>query len=646
MEPRGLEPERDSPQPRRPGTAARVLFLAASVAGFALLFGLGFPPGVPDRLPVLAIALTLAVACAQRPAGGVLVFCFLFPCAGLLARIFGGSEPSAWPVLLFAGLATGWTFRFVYDFESRPEPSRAGAPLSALLALWSLSLLVAVGRARTLWALLRGLSGRAVNGDGLTDGGAIRESVFAFSMLAAGAGFFFLMRRAGPLLRRRALAFAVCGIAVSGLAAGLERLGVLPGRGGYWALTRRASGAAVDPNSLGLLCGLGLAAAVVLGSSGGARPLRGALAGLPLALGLFLSGSRSGLVVAAGGLVLAVFSSALPRGLRVLSGSLAAALLLATALLILAAPAGTVGGRLAQSFDADLPVQLRASARPLLWRAAARLFRHFPLVGGGVGSFAWSLPDLLREDGASLPIRDNPGSAYLQAASETGLTGLAGTLLFLVVLGREAWRRLRSPDSPPAPAAAALSVLPFFAALGVGSHWEAGDTSLFFFLLASLAVASRPTRLSPAGRTSLAAVVAFAVAGTIAVLLGTARADAAFRYSDRIGVHAAEHGSGGTYHWTRRNFALRVPPRSARRIGLANFSPEGRPVRLTVSSGGRPLSGRGLSPGGAVLLRLVNPSRKPAVLRFSLSRSFVPKHLGIPGDDRRELGVQAVFPDG
>ena len=94
-------------------------------------------------------------------------------------RLFGGTDPSTWPALLLGGLATGWTFRFIYDFESRSDPSAIDRWLRALLAVWCMATVLAVFRARTLWAIAHGLAGRAVNTEGLLDAEAVRESVFA-----------------------------------------------------------------------------------------------------------------------------------------------------------------------------------------------------------------------------------------------------------------------------------------------------------------------------------------------------------------------------------------------------------------------------------------------------------------------------------
>jgi len=54
---------------------------------------------------VLAFSVALAACAAISPARGILVFSFLFPCAGLLARTCGGADPVMWPGVLLAGLS-------------------------------------------------------------------------------------------------------------------------------------------------------------------------------------------------------------------------------------------------------------------------------------------------------------------------------------------------------------------------------------------------------------------------------------------------------------------------------------------------------------------------------------------------------------
>jgi hypothetical protein len=116
-----------------------------------------------------------------------------------------------------------------------------------------------------------------------------------------------------------------------------------------------------------------------------------------------------------------------------------------------------------------------------------------------------------------------------------------------------------------------------------------------------------------------------------------------FRFDDRIGFYGRETSSGGPFRWTRRRFAVRVLREAPERISLANYSPEGKPVEITLRADDGPvLFRRTLPPGGATSLALWAGGR-PRVFQFDLSRSFVPKRLGL--SDRRELGVMAVLPE-
>jgi hypothetical protein len=127
--------------------------------------------------------------------------------------------------------------------------------------------------------------------------------------------------------------------------------------------------------------------------------------------------------------------------------------------------------------------------------------------------------------------------------------------------------------------------------------------------------------------------------------LSTLGPDEAFRYRGEIGFHEREIGQGGSFFWTRRRFAIRLELGQTRRIVLAHFTPEGSKVELTAEADGRIVFTRALEPGEAAGLRLFAGPTGPRVFRFTLSRAFVPRRLGVSGD-RRELGVVAVFPPG
>ena len=646
VDPRILSPSAGDPQ--RPATPARILLFLAALFGYALALSVAFPPGAPDRLPVLVLSVGLALAAAQRWGRGASLFALLFPCAGLIARLSGGSDPAAWPTLLFAGFATGWTFRFIYDFETRPDPSGPDSAVRALLALWTTATLYAVVEARNLWALLHGLSGRVVNGGGLSDTTAIRESLLSFGALASGAAFFLLMRRSGAAIRRQTLVAALTGTGIAAAAAILQRFDLLPAeRNSFWKMTGRLSGGASDPNSLGMVAALALVLAAPF-LRGPGRRWPALLAAALFAAALILSGSRSGLLLILASLLLLPALRQRARTPRTLAVAAAAGAILLVALWLLGGSRGALGGRLIDTLDSSRPVAARVSARPILWRASWRLFRQHPIQGAGMGVFLWRLPDLLRAEGLRLKARDNPGSAYFQALAETGILGVALTLFFAVALARDAVRRVARGDASSeaggVATAAALGALSFLICLGVGSHWLAPDTSLFFFLVASVGVLPASPGASAAGRLWLrAAVLAYAAAAFVAAL-STARAEEAFRFGSRIGFNEPEIGPAGEFQWTRQHFGFWLSPRQRVRLALGNFSPIGRPVEITAREDGRLLYRRSLGIGEIVVLDLSGAGSRTAALRFDLSSSFVPRRLGV-GGDARELGLQASFLD-
>ncbi len=358
---------------------------------------------------------------------------------------------------------------------------------------------------------------------------------------------------------------------------------------------------------------------------------------MPLPVGLALSGSRSGFLVAVLGSAVVIARASLPGKWRVGIAVAALVLALAVALVPRDAPGG-VGDRLGHLFRSTLSIDDRASSRPILWRSAVRQFAESPVEGGGLGTFAWRLPDLAGADRARLGIRDNPGSAYLQALSETGVIGLALTLFFAVTLAVHALSAVREPDR----LGVAAAVLAFLLVLVVGSHWLAPEVSLFFFLLCAVVAAGGPETGRLWARVRVGLVVLYGVA-VLRAALATSDPAEAFRHGKLAGFYAREAGIDGHFRWTRQRFAVHAASGAPERISLANYSPEGRPVEVTVRADDGPvLIRRTIPPGGSTALAL-RPGGRPRVFLFELSRAFVPKRFGLP--DRRKLGVVAVMPE-
>src|SRR5262249_43174992 len=407
---------------------------------------------------------------------------------------------------------------------------------------------------------------------------------------------------------------------------GLAWIGALPPETRrFWKLTGRIAGGAMDPNSLGLLCALLLAVAITRWASHESSGVFELLASVLLVLGLFLSGSRSGLLLLLLSLVLLILTArGISRRFRVAGVLVLAGALLVLALLVTRAAPGTLGARVAESVDPKLPIEHRVSERPALWRAAMRLFWSHPLEGAGMGSFAWQLPDLLRNENRRLPMRDNPGSAYLQSLAETGSVGFLITLVFVFTLGRLAFSRARARPVDAIAAGAGVSIAAFLLAMVLGSHWLAPDVALLFFLLASIAAGAGGSEPSQSSVWSLRAAVVLYAGAALIGMLATAKPEEAFRYSPRLGVYPAETGPGGPFRWPRGRFALWLSPGETKTLSLARFTPDPQPAEVVARRDNRVVWRESIAAGQSTRLRLSAPSDRPSALVFRVSRTFVP----------------------
>ncbi len=188
----------------------------------------------------------------------------------------------------------------------------------------------------------------------------------------------------------------------------------------------------------------------------GTDPRWGLLAFLVLimAVALILSLSRGG--IAAGVLGIVCFI-ALARRYRLLSvrkavGMLAAALILFSAVLIYFGP-----GPLVQRFETVVAGRGDNNVRVTLWGDAMRIYRDFPFLGTGLGTFARVYPHY-KSFSWWIYAYTHAENDYLQAAAETGTWGGATLLgfflaFFWLVLSWKPGRRegvspvaIRSPD--------------------------------------------------------------------------------------------------------------------------------------------------------------------------------------------------------
>jgi O-antigen ligase len=94
------------------------------------------------------------------------------------------------------------------------------------------------------------------------------------------------------------------------------------------------------------------------------------------------------------------------------------------------------------SFEADVSLSNRFE----IWRHALTMAEDRPFVGFGLNTFGWAFPRYRREPTSSIVMHAH--NEYLEMLIETGIVGAAICLWFVVVLFREAWRRLGVARSP------------------------------------------------------------------------------------------------------------------------------------------------------------------------------------------------------
>lgn len=182
------------------------------------------------------------------------------------------------------------------------------------------------------------------------------------------------------------------------------------------------------------------------------------VANAAMAVGLFLTGSRAGLLLLAP--VLGAQALILYRGPGIIAQRLGASIIATAALGAIAAFAlranRTVGTVLAR-------FKLEGEFRPELWRDAGHaLGQHWP-AGSGQGSFAPVMMAIERLEVIDPTLPHRAHNDYLELAVEGGLPGLAVLGAVAAMMGVAGWRALRREPAAARPKALfALAVLSVF----------------------------------------------------------------------------------------------------------------------------------------------------------------------------------------
>ena len=619
--------------------AARWALVSLFAAGVLLE---GFPAATPESRWAVAVALAFGTLGLASRRIGVAAAAFASAVAGGTAALLKSAPQCPWTALVVLSFGAGFLFReLVGARDPIPADPVAGA-LAPLAALWILAAATAAASARSLWALFRGLDLRVVNPRGMTDAEALAGDLASFAAVFSGIVLYGVLRRLDIEDARRALRGVIAGAVASGLVALLQTRGWIPSpRVHFWQLAGRLQGLSSDPNALGVLVGLAIPAAVA-GSLRSSRRVRWWIGAAVLGAGLAASGSRSGFLVAVGGsaIVLAAGRSRRPaksRGRFAAWAGAAAAVALFGLVIAADRRAGGLFQRLVSIFDRDVPLEFRASARPILWRGASEAWRRNPIAGLGWNAFSWQLPNVSPIAGAAMERYDNPGNFYLQMLAETGIVGLAIFLAFLAAAAREVRKSFGAGRETPWLASGAAAALSAFAvALFLGSHLLAAEVSCAAFVL--LAQFRDPGRPSRGSKIAWAGVAAAALAWGVS-LAPTADAAYAFRYSGGIGMYALEKSPEGEFRWSGRRAAVRLLAGERQRVRIVFRSPTRTGERFRISSGGTMLFSAELLRDRGLRLALVAPAGRPAVFLFENSDAFRPSASG-DSKDSRELSIQ------
>ncbi len=362
------------------------------------------------------------------PARGLVAFAFLFPLAGLGDRPVGGADAIAWPMLLFAGFAAGWTFRFLYDFESLPDPSRADRVAASCCSASGRSrrVLAVVRRADALGARSTAFGCARSTSTGSSDVAAIRDEpalASPFSPEARRSSSSCAARAAriasGPSSRRSP------GCGLSAAVAVAERLG-LPSRRDerlledHGAALGRRDRPERARHPLRRRGGRrrGLACAPRRGAAAGARPCR---ARALLAAGLVAVRIPERLRCSRSSAFARCSCARRARRAGAALAVVAAAVLVLAALRSVSRRAGGAPERASSRRSTRAcPLEYRVSSRPVLWASAVRLFGGIrskaPASARSPGSCRTCSPS----EGRSLPVARQPRERLSPGARRDG----------------------------------------------------------------------------------------------------------------------------------------------------------------------------------------------------------------------------------
>ncbi len=376
--------------------------------------------------------------------------------------------------------------------------------------------------------------------------------------------------------------------------------------------------------------------------------------GVPLVAGLYLTGSRSVIAAALGGLVVLVIivvrKTTVPvRGVIAFAVVVVAVVLISFRWVI----GHDVAGETARQ---SLTVRVE------LIRAGLRVIATRPLFGVGIDRF-WILAGSLAspELHALWQGRKNPHNDFLRIGAELGLVGLGLFLWILAAAGRRVWQALRRTGDARL-AGLAGGLVAFLITSLVSNPLMLREVSYVFWIALGLAV-GRPTGPHAVGPVPEAAMGDSASRSSrvsmlrwpIALLLGglllfsipfRARQELASADLTRVSYGLSDWGTepdGTPFRWSGAQVTLFVDGRARLVvIPMRGALPGGALQRVEVRVDGRPANSMAIGADWQQLRTLLPATDSVGSHRIDLlvSPSWIPAEV-IPGnEDRRVLGVK------
>lgn len=385
------------------------------------------------------------------------------------------------------------------------------------------------------------------------------------------------------------------------------------------------------------------------------RRLLWVVAGLPLIGAIYLTGSRSVLAAAVGGLVVLVFIVGRHRTAPV-HGVVAFA---AVAMLAM-----VLSFRWGIGHDLlGATARLSLTVRVELLRAGLSVIETRPLFGVGIDRFylvagAFASPEL----NALWNSRKNPHNDFLRVGAELGLVGLGLFLWILATAVRRIWQALRLTGDPRL-AGLAAGLVAFLITTLVSNPLMLREVSFAFWIALGLATGHSASVVRAGGDISVAAdggaLAAsrrlFSFKWPVALMLGgllllsvpfRARQELASMDRTRVSYGLFDGGTdadGTHFRWSGPQVTILVDESATSvAIPLCGALPSGEHQQVEVRVDGRVVNRITVGPRWQQLRTLVraDSSSGPRRIDLLISPSWVPAAV-IPGSpDQRVLGIK------